>query len=128
MKLVSLASIYGFALMFCVVCLTGLAPASVARAATLNLNPGESAVINPSVATTVVCAAGSSRTDCQVEAVGFERRYDVCKQSTSPSTCFTNEWTTFKNRHPECLTEAFDVCIRLCEESTSPSTCYNTCR
>lgn len=100
----------------------------MAQAATLNLNSGDSAVIQPNVATTVTCNAVGGPTTCEIQISTYESRYQTCKRSYPASTCFTNEWPAFKSRHPNCVLEAFDACIKTCGESYPSSTCYNNCR
>jgi hypothetical protein len=96
--------------------------------AILNLNPGDEVTIRANTTTTVSCAMGSSLPDCKKAIASYESRYQTCKRSYPASTCFNNEWPAFKTRHPECLMEAFDVCVRTCGESYPGSTCYNNCR
>lgn len=101
---------------------------ATAYAATLNLNSGDSVVIQPNVATTVTCNATGGPTICEIPISIYESRYQTCKRSYPSSTCFNNEWPAFKSRHPSCVLEAFDACIKTCGESYPSSTCYNNCR
>lgn len=101
---------------------------TAASAATLNLNSGDSVLIQPNVATTVTCNAVGGPTTCEVQISVYESRYQTCKHSYPASTCFSNEWPAFKSRHPSCVLEAFDSCIKTCGESYPSSTCYNNCR
>lgn len=96
--------------------------------AILNLNPGDEITIRANTTTTVTCAMGSTLPNCKSAIASYESRYQTCKRSYPASTCFNNEWPTFKTRNPECITEAFDACVRTCGESYPGSTCYNNCR
>ncbi len=102
--------------------------ASGAFAATLNLSPGDSALIQPNVMTTVICGAGAPAADCTKAIQVFESRFTVCKKTYPASTCYQNEWPAFKSRSPDCVVEAFDACYRVCTESYPGSTCYQNCR
>ena len=99
-----------------------------AEAATLNLDPGESAVINPNVSTAVTCGIGTPVADCSRLIAALKSRYETCKNGSMAATCFNSEWSTFKQRHPACVTEAFDMCNKICLEGAMASTCYNACR
>lgn len=99
-----------------------------AKAATLNLSPGESVIIQPNVTTTVICGAGTPVASCGAAIKSLESRFAVCEKTYSSSTCFQNEWPAFKTRSPECVTEAFDTCYRLCSKTYPGSTCYQNCR
>ena len=102
---------------------------SSAQAATLNLNVGDSAVIQPNVMTTVTCGgSGTPVTNCVAAIKSFDNRYATCKKTYPPSTCYQNEWPAFKTRNPDCVEEAFDACYRVCAESYPGSTCYQNCR
>jgi len=109
-------------------CLFSVGFAAVALGATLNLNSGDSVVIQPNVATTVTCNAIGGPTTCEIQISNYESRYQTCKRAYPASTCFSNEWPAFKSRHPTCVLEAFDACIKTCGESYPSSTCYNNCR
>ncbi|CAN5396086.1 hypothetical protein BH10BDE1_BH10BDE1_19540 [soil metagenome] len=101
---------------------------SSAFSSTVNLNPGESVLIQPNTSTTVICGNGPAVADCTRAISVYDSRYKACKNGSSSSICFNNEWSAFKLRSPECVVEAFDSCYRTCVESMSSSICYNNCR
>jgi hypothetical protein len=104
--------------------------ATSALAAVLNLSPGESATIQPSVVTTVSCASGGSNpvpvVDCEKKAKLLRERLDGCAPNNNDDWCVTSIWPSFKQNNPTCLDEGISVCLNFCYLNADDNWCVQT--
>jgi hypothetical protein len=112
--------------------LLGLAAVTApALAAELNLNGGESAIIEANTRTRVTCAGngsgGGGGGDCAAAADGFRAIMDACLNSWSASTCVDKYWPKFKQDNPNCKYAGVPYCLEICKRAWSGSTCIDKC-
>lgn len=101
--------------------------AASAFAADLNLNSGDSVVIQPNVTTRVTCGGGSSSVGCGDQVNGLKLLIDNCKQNYSGSYCADKYWPKFKQSNPECVNAGLPVCLDNCKQNYSGSYCADHC-
>ncbi|HWU43005.1 MAG TPA: hypothetical protein VN132_06185 [Bdellovibrio sp.] len=100
-----------------------------AFAADLNLNGGESAMIQANVRTTVTCGGSSSGSggSCEDAIAGLSSLIDACKGTYSGASCVDKYWPNFKKENPRCAMSAISVCIDNCKTTYSPASCADKC-
>ena len=98
-----------------------------AFAADLNLNGGESAVIQANVNTRVTCGGSSTGGSCAEIVQGFKLLMNVCMDSYSGGYCVEKHWPTFKSSNPTCAYAALSICLEVCQKSYSGGYCAEKC-
>lgn len=85
--------------------------------ATLNLEGGESATIQPNVATTVTCGSGGS-SNCQSKLDGLGTLLGICRSDGGNwGNCFKDVMSKWNRANPGCVTEATILCVKKCGSS-----------
>lgn len=103
--------------------------ASQAYAAHLNLNGGESAVIQANVNTSVTCGgSGSGGSDCSTKASSLKGILDKCMQNLNAQWCIENTWPKWKANNPSCVSEGSQVCIDKCVLNLNAQWCMTNCQ
>lgn len=92
-------------------------------AANLDLNGGESAVINASVNTKVTCGGTPGGSDCASKAAAFSSVLKKCLSNGSTEFCFKNTWPKWRNNNSNCQAEGNEICIDKCFQLASTESC-----
>lgn len=98
-------------------------------AADLNLNGGESAVIQGNVTTRVTCGGGSQSVGSCSEAVaGFKLLMDACTRTYTGGYCAEKQWPSFKSANPSCVYAGISICLDACTKSYTSGYCADKCQ
>lgn len=99
-------------------------------AADLNLNGGESAIINASVDTKVTCGLGGKKReqDCDSKTKALSVTLASCMTQQNVAWCVPTLWPTWKNANSLCLTEGISVCVENCMKQQNAPWCIQTCK
>ena len=96
-------------------------------AADLNLNGGESAVIQANVSTRVTCGGNQTGGSCSDAVHGLKLLMEVCMKSYSGGFCVDKQWAPFKDANPSCVYAGLSVCLEVCQSSYSSGFCADKC-
>ena len=101
------------------------------KAATININQGETITINANQTATVSCGNGGS--SCSDQSASLKSELDACSNgNNSPGAawCVENVWNPWRDNNPTCASDGQSVCALSCiNASTSPGTawCVENC-
>lgn len=98
-----------------------------AFSAELVLNGGESAIIQPNVATKVTCGGSSSGMSCTDPIKGLTTLIDACKSVHNAAYCADKYWPGFKENNPQCVYAALNICIDNCKTVHNAAYCADRC-
>jgi hypothetical protein len=105
-----------------------LAMCASVLAADLNLNSGESAVIQANVNTRVTCGGGSSGGSCQDVVRGFQQIMEACQRTYTGGYCAEKNWPAFKNANPSCAYAGVTICLEACQRTYTGGYCSEKCQ
>lgn len=97
-------------------------------AADLNLNGGESAVIQANVSTRVTCGGSSIGGNCSEVVKGFKLIMDTCMKSYNGGYCAEKNWPSFKNANLGCAYAGISICLDACQKSYNGGYCADKCQ
>lgn len=97
-----------------------------AHAGTVNLNDGESMIIQPNVLTTVTCNVDPSN-NCDNKISSLKALLNACEQNDTAGNCIFKYWPTFKKASPQCYDSALSVCLDACQQNYTAGQCADKC-
>lgn len=100
--------------------------ATQVQAATINLNDGESMIIQPNVLTTVTCNVDPSN-NCDNKISSLKALLNACEQNDTAGNCIFKYWPTFKKSSPQCYDSALSVCLDACQQNYTAGQCADKC-
>lgn len=97
-------------------------------AATINLNLGDSIVLQPNTTTAVTC--GGANSICSLPVKNLKLKFDYCSSivTNSVEECLNQIWPNFSSKNSQCIEEATGLCISFCRSSLRPLDCLEICK
>ena len=97
-------------------------------AADLNLNGGESAIIQANVSTRVTCGGNQTGGSCSEMVQGFKLIMESCMRSYNGGYCAEKQWPSFKATNPSCAYAGLSICLEACQKSYNGGYCAEKCQ
>ncbi len=98
---------------------------TVALAAQVNLNDGDSITLEANTQTTVTC--GNS-VNCNQQLSAFQALLKSCEESNTGGNCIKQMWPSFKSKNPTCVAMATQTCLDACQENNTGGQCATFCQ